>query len=199
MSGISNNYDDAYLKAIQQEAFTRMDSTENGGNGDKKVTTDEAYRDLNIGYLINGQNAEDAAKIKEASANIKNVLANYAGADGVFTATEWANFLNGSEWNTVLDVWHASDKKAQLEMTWIDNAHSQDGQTTKGEIKVGIIQNLQAQNNNIDTTTIEALIDKYAGEDGTFTLKEYQAMKKDPEYKAFVEQHGAKPWFRFNS
>ena len=67
---------------------------------------------------------------------------------------------------------------------------------TKGEIKVGILNNLLTNGVNIDTKEIEAIIDKYAGDDGTFTHKEYMALKEDPVYKDILNQYGVTPWFK---
>ena len=187
-----NKYPDSYLKGIENETFKRID---NAGNKDGKVTVDEAYKDLDIPGLLSGQNEQDAAKIKKASANIKSVLERYAGNDGIFSAQEWADFLNGDEWDAVMDSWHSSGKKAELEMKWTDMEHIQDRRITKGEVKVGILNNLLFKNINVNTKNIEILIDKYAGNDGTFTLKEYQAMKNDPEYKNFIEKYNVVPWF----
>ena len=188
-------WDSAYLKGIQNETFKRMDGA---GNKDGKVTVNEALNDLNIASLLSGQNKTDAAKIKAAAEKIPEVLAKYAGQDGEFTAEEWANFLNGQEWGAVLDAWHSSGKDAKLEMNWIDNAHGfPDKAVTKGEVKVGILNNLHARGVDIDTTEIEAVIDKYAGEDGTFTHKEYMALREDPVYKDIVNKYGVTPWFKF--
>lgn len=188
-------WDSAYLKGIQNETFKRMDGA---GNKDGKVTVNEALNDLNIASLLSGQNEADAAKIKAAAEKIPEVLAKYAGQDGEFTAEEWANFLNGQEWGTVLDAWHSSGKDAKLEMNWIDNAHGiPDKAVTKGEVKVGILNNLLARGVDIDTTEIEAVIDKYAGEDGIFTHKEYMALREDPAYKDIVNKYGVTPWFKF--
>ena len=188
-------WDSAYLKGIQNETFKRMDGA---GNKDGKVTVNEALNDLNIASLLSGQNKTDAAKIKAAAEKIPEVLAKYAGQDGEFTAEEWANFLNGQEWGAVLDAWHSSGKDAKLEMSWIDNAHGiPDKAVTKGEVKVGILNNLHARGVDIDTTEIEAVIDKYAGEDGTFTHKEYMALREDPVYKDIVNKYGVTPWFKF--
>lgn len=202
-NSISNDggtaYSEQYLKEIKNMALTRMDKA---GNGDGKVTVNEALKDLDIGGLLNGQNADDTKKIKTAAKNIEQVLAKYAGTDGVFSAQEWADFLNGDEWGSVLDVWHSSGRKAQLEMDWTDRAHIKDNKMTKGEVKVGILNNLLYNKNkygmNIptDTTEIEAIIDKYAGPDGTFTLAEYKQMKNDPVYKEFVEQYNVTPWYK---
>lgn len=188
-------WDSGYLNDIKTQAFARMDGA---GNKDGKVTVDEALKDLNIGSLLSGQNKADTAKIKAAADKIPDVLAKYAGQDGEFTAEEWANFLNGQEWGAVLNAWHSSGKEAKIEMNWIDNAHGiPDKAVTKGEVKVGILNNLLARGVDIDTTEIEAVIDKYAGEDGTFTQKEYMALREDPAYKAILNQYGVTPWFKF--
>ena len=186
--------DSEYLKEIENEALKRMD---NSGNQDGKVTVKEALKDLNIAGLLSGQNETDTTKIKAAAANIHEVLAKYAGQDGEFTAEEWANFLNSQEWDAVLDAWHSSEKDAKSEMNWIDNAHGiPDKAVTKGEVKVGILNNLSARGFDIDTTEIEAVIDKYAGEDGTFTQEEYMALRKDPIYKDILNKYDVNPWFK---
>ena len=186
--------DSEYLKEIENEALKRMDKS---GNQDGKVTLDEALKYLNIDSLLSGQNEADVAKIKAAADKIPDVLVKYAGQDGEFTAEEWANFLNSQEWDAVLDAWHSSEKDAKLEMNWIDNAHGiPDKAVTKGEVKIGILNNLIANGVNIDTKEIEAIIDKYAGDDGTFTIKEYKALKEDIVYKDFLEKYDVTPWFK---
>ena len=189
-----SKWDSEYLKEIENKALKQMD---NSGNQDGKVTVEEALKDLNIEDLLSGQNETDTAKIKAKADKIYEVLTRYAGQDGEFTAEEWANFLNGQEWGAVLDAWHSSGKDANLEMNWIDNAHGiPDKAVTKGEVKVGILNNLLARGVDIDTTEIEAIIDKYAGEDGTFTQKEYMALREDPVYKDILNQYGITPWFK---
>jgi len=195
----SNN---PYLDSVN-EAMNDNDKT--FGNGDGKFTVDEAYASLDIGNLLNGQNEQDAEKIQTAAQNIKQTLAEYAGDDGVFSTVEWANFINGKEWGDVLDAWHSSGKKAQMEMNWTDEAGIQDGKMTKGEVKAGILNNiayLQSQgelSSSVDTTEIEALIDEYAGDDGVFTLEEYQNLRKNSKYKKFTFELGVTPWFKNNS
>lgn len=193
---VNNKYPSSYLKDIENNALKRMDNTENGGNGDGKVSVDEALADLNIASLINGQNQKDAKAISVASSDILEVLTQYAGEDGIFDAQEWAEFLNGEEWNEVIEAYNSSGKKAEIEMNWVDNRGIKDGKTTKGEVKVGILNNLQDNGYHIDTTEIEALIDKYAGNDGTFTLEEYQKMKSDKKYQEFIEKYNVTPWYQ---
>lgn len=201
MAGIqgNNEYPQSYLADIEKQALKRMDDN---GNKDGKVTVNEALKELNISSLLAGQNEADTAKIQKTAANIESVLKQYAGDDGEFNAKEWANFLNGKEWGAVLDAWHSSGKKTKLEMQWTDQAHIPDMKVTKGEVKVGILNNLLNNqrlynDKKVDTTQIEALIDKYAGPDGTFTFEEFHQMKNDPIYKQFVEQNHVVPWFQF--
>lgn len=193
---VSNQYPKSYLKDIEDNTLKRMDSAKNGGNGDGKVSVDEALAGLNIERLLNGQNKKDAKAISKTSENILEVLTQYAGEDGIFDAQEWADFLNGEEWDKVIEAYNSSGKKAQIEMEWVDNSGIKDGKTTKGEIKVGILNNLQDNGYYIDTTEIEALIDKYAGDDGTFTLEEYQSLKSNKRYQEFIEKYNVSPWYQ---
>ena len=80
-------------------------------------------------------------------------------------------------------------------MSWIDKAGIEDGKTTKGEVKVGLLNNLEANGVDIDTEELEGLVDKYAGEDGTFTKKEYMQLKQDPLYNEYIEKYHITPWF----
>ena len=196
---VSNQYPKSYLKDIEDNTLKRMDSAKNGGNGDGKVSVDEALTSLNIESYLDGQNEKDAKAISKASENILEVLTQYAGEDGIFDAQEWADFLNGEEWDKVIEAYNSSGKKAQKEMEWVDNSGIKDGKTTKGEIKVGILNNLQDKGYRVDTTEIEALIDKYAGDDGTFTLEEYQKMKSDEKYQEFIEEYNVSPWYQRNN
>lgn len=41
----------SYLEEIKAGTFKRMDAVENGGNGDGKITINEAYNSLNINSL----------------------------------------------------------------------------------------------------------------------------------------------------
>ena len=190
-----NEYSKDYLAAIENDTFKRIDTK--SGNGDGKIQVKEALADLDIPSLLSGQSKKDAAKLSKLTQNIPEILAKYAGDDGVFSAQEFADFLNGAEWGAVMDAWHASSGMAKIEMQWIDDAQTSfhDGYVTKGEVKAGILNNLAYQGKNVDTQLIEELIDKYAGEDGTFSLQEYQKMKQDPKYKSFIEQYNVTPWF----
>ncbi len=194
----SNNYPKDYLNSIQNDVFKRMDGKENGGNGDGQISLNEAYNDLNIGSLLSGlaPDSKEYSKLKSLTDNIPAALQKYAGNDGIFTANEWANFLNGSEWGQVLDTYHSSSNFAKIEMGWIDQSKNNfnDGKVTKGEVKVGIYNNLMKSNSKVDITLIDALIDKYAGEDGTFTTEEYTQLKNDPYYKNFMKQNNITPF-----
>lgn len=198
---IDGNFSNEYLNSIKNEVFTRMDSAENGGDGNGEVSIQEALNDLNIGAMLSGQSPEDAQKLMAAASKIPDALAKYAGDDGIFNAEEWAHFLNGSEWGDVLDIWHNSSKKTEMEMGWIDNSSSSynDSFVTKSEVKAGILNNLSANKQNVDTTQLEAVIDRYAGDDGTFTKEEYIALKKDPLYKSFIEKYNVSPFFDANN
>ena len=91
---------------------------------------------------------------------------------------------------------------AQIEMGWVDNSQNcfPDGQCTKGEVKVGLLNNLQKMNlplvydKRVIGSRLEAIVDKYAGEDGTFTVAEYTAMKNDPEYKQIINDFHLVPF-----
>ena len=196
IDGTGNQYSQQYLNEIKDVLTNRIDG--NGGEKDGKVTVNEAYNDLNIGSLLSGlkEGSDEYNKLKALTDKVPEALAKYAGSDGIFQAEEWADFLNGEEWGVVLDQYHSSSNFAQLEMKWIDNTRGMfnDGKVTKGEVKVGLLNKVLEINPNFDTTNIEQLIDRYAGEDGTFTVEEYTAMKKDPEYKAFLNQFRVVPF-----
>ena len=131
----SNNYPKDYLNSIQNDVFKRIDGKENGGNGDGKISVNEVYNDLNIGSLLNGlaPYSKEYTKLKSLTDNIPAALQKYAGNDGIFTATEWANFLNGNEWDEVLDTYHSSSNFAKIEMGWIDKYVGEDGTFTTEE------------------------------------------------------------------
>lgn len=192
MPNIQPKYSEEYLNGIKNEVFTRADEA---GNKDGRITSDEVLEDLNIGFLLSGQNGQDTAKILTAAGSIPDVLVQYAGEDGEFSPEEYADFLNGDEWGAVLDAWHSSGKKAELELGWIDRAGIVDGAATKGEMKAGIAKNLIANGIDVDTAKIKELIDYYAGDDGTFSKEEYMELKNDSTYKEFIETHHVSPWF----
>lgn len=202
MAGISNDggstYPKEYLDGIQKYRLNSMDAKENGGDGDGQASVQEALADLQIDSLFNGlkQGSQEYNRLKNLTDALPQALAKYAGADGIFTAEEYANFLNGAEWGAVLDAHHSSSNFAKMEMGWIDDSPgmSKDGQVTKDEVKAGILNNLIQRGINVDTAKIEELIDKYAGEDGTFTVEEYTALKNDEEYKSFLKQYHAVPF-----
>ena len=198
INGAGNQYPQSYLDEIKNQAFSRMDSKDNGGNGDGRVSTAEALNDLHIGGLLSGlqEGSAEYTKLKNLTDKIPNVLAKYAGNDGEFSAQEWAEFLNGNEWGEVLDTYHSSSNFSKIEMGWVDKSQNcfADGKCTKGEVKVGILNNMARIAPDVDCSHIEEIIDKYAGEDGTFTVAEYTAMKNDPEYKAFLKQYHVTPF-----
>jgi hypothetical protein len=187
-----------YLNGIK-DVFKRMDDVKNGGNGDGKVNIKEAFNDLAVASLFDGmkKGSSDYNKLKDATANISDILKDYAGDDGEFSAQEWAEFLNGEEWGNVIDTYHSSEAWSKIEMDWVDNSDGmiKDGKVTKGEVKVGLADDLiQRGYDDVDTSSLDELIDKYAGEDGTFTTKEYTAMRNDSLYKAFVDKYGIVPF-----
>ena len=185
-----------YLNSIKDALTNRIDG--NGGKKDGKVTVNEAYNDLNIGNLLSGlkEGSNEYNKLKALTDKIPEALTRYAGSDGIFQAEEWANFLNGKEWGAVLEQEHSKSKFAEIEMGWIDRSKNNifDGQCTKGEVKTGLFNNLQNMNlplvydKEIIKGLLETLVDKYAGEDGTFTVAEYTALKNDPEYKQLIKE-----------
>lgn len=190
-----NNYSKEYLSSIKNDVFTKMDKN---GNSDGKITVNEAYKDLNIGSLLSGlkKGSSEYNRLNGLTSNISQVLAKYAGADGEFSSKEWADFLNGNEWNAVLDAYHSSSNFAKIEMGWIENSkHSvKDGAVSKVAVKAGLLNDLSRKNINIDTTEIEALVDKYAGDDGMFTVEEYTKLKNDKQYKEFLDKYHVVPF-----
>ena len=189
-----NRYSKDYLIDINNVLINRIDG--NGGKKDGKVTVNEAYKDLNIGSLFLGlkEGSNEYNKLKTLTDTIPEVLKKYAGSDGIFQTEEWADFLNGNEWGAVLDQYHSSKNFAKIEIDLADKSMERftDEEYTKGEIKVALLNNLQKTYlTSLDTEAIgkriEAIVDKYAGEDGRFTDAEFTAMKNDPEYKLIAE------------
>lgn len=202
IKGTGNQYPQQYLNDINDVLKNRMDG--NGGKKDGKVTVNEAYNDLDIGDLLSGleKSSNEYNKLKSLTDKIPEVLKKYAGSDGIFQAEEWANFLNGDEWKAVLDQYHSSSNFAKIEMGWIDRSKNcyPDGQCTKGEVKAGLLNNLQQMelpfiyDKGRVGSRLEALVDKYAGKDGKFTVAEYVAMKKDPEYQQITKDFNLTPF-----
>ncbi len=200
IEGPGKKYPQEYLDGINDIFVNRMDG--NGGEKDGKVTVKEAYNDLNIGDLLSGlkEGSAEYNKLKALTDKVPDALKKYAGADGIFQAEEWADFLNGNEWGAVLDRYHSSSNFAKIEMGWVDMSHIRDGQCTKGEVKDGLLNNLQKMELPLMYdkrgigTRLEAIVDKYAGEDGTFTVAEYTAMKNDPEYKLITKYFNLVPF-----
>ena len=200
-SGVGgSNFPEQYLAEIKN---TLQNNDKQYGNGDGQLDINEAYSSLDVASLLANQNSADAEKIKTSSADIQDVLKKYAGKDGVFSAQEWAEFLNGEEWGAVLKAWHSSSGKAKLEMAWIDQANStKDGKVAQGEITSSLINNLIAQGKKLENldnekTFLADIVAKYAGADGVFTLEEYQALKADKDYQEFVNKNHIVPWFKF--
>jgi len=191
----NNKYPQKYLGDIEKYAFKRMDSKENGGNGDGKVDIKEGLQDLQE-CIFGGisKDSSDYKKLKAATANLPEILAKYAGSDGQFSAKEWAELINGKEWHSVLDTLKSTHTYSQWEMKQIDNSHIKDGLTTKGELKVSLFNQVLKSNPGTDFSEIEAIIDKYAGDDGTFTLSEYMALKNNPQYQAFIKKYHLTPF-----
>ena len=198
----NNKYSQQYYNEINDVFTNRMDG--NGGKKDGKVTIKEAYNDLDIPSLFFGleKGSAEYKKLKSLTDKIPDTLKKYAGSDGIFQAEEWANFINGKEWGDVLDSFHSSSGFSAIEMDWVDKSRNciQDGQCTKGEVKVGLLNNFDKIklplifDKERISNKIEAIVDKYAGEDGTFTVAEYTAMKNDPEYKQIIKDFGLFPF-----
>ncbi|MBR1680730.1 hypothetical protein IJ707_02955, partial [bacterium] len=133
-------------------------------NGDGKVTLEEFKNNLSI---FGDNNLNQRAK---------DLMDKYADADGSITAEGYAQWLNSEEYGQILDEYHSSKEFSEIEMGWIENSQNsyQDGQVTKGEVKVDLLNRLP---DGVDGSEMEALIDKYAGQDGVFTVEEYTKLK----------------------
>lgn len=193
--GISNRYSNEYLNAVRQAMAANIDG--NGGKKDGKVTVQEALNSLNIGGILYGikEDTQEYKNLKTLADNIPQTVQKYAGKDGVFQAYEWANFLNGNEWGQFLELHRSSSKSLKQEMQKIEQSQEgfKDGLLSKGELKVGIINNLRKIAPFINTAMIESIIDKYAGQDGIFSVEEYAALKKDPCYDLFLKTFKVSP------
>lgn len=183
------------------------------GNRDGKVSTEEMKADfqrLHNGILnaqdyamkkepaCRAQAAQDKSDLNSAYSKIPKLIEKYAGADKVFSGQECANLINSKEWNAYLNVWHNSVGDANIEMEWIDSAHIKDGRTTKGEVKVGLFNSIAKDAPKLANklmSKIDNLVEKYVGDDGVFSIKEYMQMKNDPEYKQMELKTGMYPWF----
>ena len=74
-----------------------------------------------------------------------------------------------------------------------------DGKVTIGEIGSSLWNNLvtnvhmpsESQHKFITET-----LKKYAKDDGTFSLEEYQALKQDKEYKTFIQKNDLTAWYK---
>ena len=166
-SGSVNRFGKSYIDECS-EALKRYDK-----NGDGSVTLDEFFSQSIFGS-------------EKFDKKAKDIMTQYAGSEGKVSAEVYAEWLNSNEYQQVLDDYHSSKEFSEIEMGWVDNAHIQDGQTTKGEVKVDLLNRLP---DGVDGSKMEALIDKYAGEDGVFTTEEYTNLKNDPEFKAFLKAH----------
>ena len=195
VSGISNGYSYGYLNEVKQAMAANIDG--NGGKKDGKVTVQEALNSLNIGGMLYGikEDTQEYKNIKTLADNMSQTVQKYAGKDGVFQVQEWANFLNGNEWGQFLEVHRSSSKSLKQEMQKIEQSQEgfKDGLLSKGELKVGIINNLRKIAPFINTAMIESIIDKYAGQDGIFSVEEYAALKKDPCYDLFLKTFKVSP------
>ena len=205
----SGNYSLDYLNDIKKNQLDKGDLKENGGDGDGNLSVNEAFNNLALDSVFNhlsGDGAEE--KLNGIKSNVGNVLAKYAGDDGNFSAQEYADFLNGDEWNSVLswldEVDNAfygevetqkdalklsQDEKQELrqEMNFIEQDYYNDGVLSKGEFTVHILNDLFQRGVDVDTSEIETLIDKYAGKNGSFGAKEYYLLKQDETFKNFLQ------------
>lgn len=191
----ANRYSNVYLNGVRQALSENADG--NGGKKDGMVTVQEALNSLDIGGMLYGiqQGTQEYNNLKTLADNIPQALQKYAEKDGVFQAQEWADFLNGNEWGQFLDSYSSSSKCLKQEMQKIEQSQEgfKDGLLSKGELKVGIINNLRKIAPFINTAMIESIIDKYAGQDGIFSVEEYAALKKDPCYDLFLKTFKVSP------
>lgn len=185
----------SYQQEIQN-SFARMDSQANGGNGDGKVSVDEALNDLDIPSLFSNldENSDEYKNLKKYTDKVPAALAKYAGNDKEFTTDEWDKFLNGSEWLNVIDTYHKTSSFAKDEMSWIDAKYTEDSNVTTTEVVAYLYSHFasQKQDTNEDFSvlkTITNLIYKYAGSDSKFTKEEYTQMLNDSTYSAFVKKY----------
>ena len=145
-------------------------------NGDGKVSLEEFKEKLSI--------FDD----KELNEQAKDLMSKFVDNDGCVTAEGYAQWLNSEEYGKILDKYKSSTTFSEIEMDMIENSQDsfKDGKITKGEVKVDLLNRLP---DGVDGSKMEALIDKYAGKDGIFTVEEYTKLKNNPEFKAFLKEH----------
>lgn len=191
-----SKYSPDYLKTVRDNLINNADG--NGGIKDGRITLQESYNNLNVGSLFSDlkEGSFEYNRLNYHASKIPAALQKYAGDDGIFQASEYADFINGEEWKNVLDAYHSSSNFCKTEMDWIDSSDGMynDGNLAKGELKVGILRSLSNSNTKLDTTLIEDMVDEYAGDDGTFTVEEYTALKNNNLYKNFIDKYNVSPF-----
>ncbi|MBQ3642352.1 hypothetical protein II906_10590, partial [bacterium] len=193
---------DDYLNDIQDVMDNRMDGNK-AGKKDGKVSYEEAYNDLDIPDLFDGlqEGSDEYNKLKTLTDKIPEALKKYIGSDGQLQAEEWSKFLNGPEWGAVLDQFHSSSNWASFQMSWIKISNEMDRNVdvTKDIVTKGLLSNLKknySSDNQFNSVSnrLKALVEKYAGKDGVFTVKEYTAMLNDSEYKQLIDKYHLTPY-----
>lgn len=206
-------------KISQQQTYAKfgkeyVDGAQEGlmlrdSNGDGQVSAIEMYKDTAEGW---GSIFEGHEKFSERAEELNiaqgEIYAQYAGSDGVLDKFEFVEALNSDEMDVLLrELWEMKNEKEAMDgetdirgLARYDMEGNNDGQTSAVEIykskaelneqKYGDNPDIQAKADEISMRKAE-ILNKFAGEDGVLTSKEYAAGVQSDEYQETMREYSA--------
>jgi len=193
-----------------REALQRTDKL---GNGDGKVTAQEyGQNSILLNNSIFQNNADLNTQANKIAAMQQDIMAKYAGEDGILDEYEYVEGLNSKEYSKTLEEWHALKNQMEAEnkfgKEYIAGADQkvadhgekygdENGNATAGSFykemsalnravfKDNIVSRIKAQFLTAQQTNI---MNKYAGDDGILSGAEYAEALNSKEYRENIEQ-----------
>ena len=217
VSKISQSYIDGRVEQYRnnmdeqtvEECNVGLFYADQNGNGDGQVSGIEMYKSWSetCAFVFEGHEAY-AARGEEIAIAQGELYSRYAGEDGVLDAYEYNAALQSDEMGVLIaEYWEMKNEVEALNgetdikgLSRYDSDGNRDGQTSAVEIykskaelneqKYGDNPDIQAKADEISMRQAE-ILNKFAGEDGVLTSKEYAAGVQSDEYQETMREYSA--------
>ena len=178
-------------------------------NGDGQTSAIEMYEnESSVFASVFEGHPEYAERAEQLALQRGELYLKYAGDDGIMDAYEYAAALGSEEDDVILaEYWEMKNEVEALNgetdikgLSRYDSDGNRDGQTSAVEIykskaelneqKYGDNPDIQAKADEISMRQAE-ILNKFAGEDGVLTSKEYAAGVQSDEYQETMREYSA--------
>ena len=178
-------------------------------NGDGQTSAIEMYEnESSVFASVFEGHPEYAERAEQLALQRGELCLKYAGDDGIMDAYEYAAALGSEEDDVILaEYWEMKNEVEALNgetdikgLSRYDSDGNRDGQTSAVEIykskaelneqKYGDNPDIQAKADEISMRQAE-ILNKFAGEDGVLTSKEYAAGVQSDEYQETMREYSA--------